>query len=507
MKQGWFIGYKMRYSRLKYIFLALIVLIFILLAYVLLSNSDANSYKLAKEALANKDYEIARQRFRASKSESPTIRDYSDYYYAQTYLLQENYQESFKLFSDFSKTYPDSAIFNKAKYGMLFSKYKFLGKENMTNEEVLDFAILSYRENERQRTGYLLYWLLSNRAIEELDMDEVLVWLTRYEVNTGVNPKKYSLLLAQSDSKYADVALFLLKKHDELIERFPQSYLTDDVLYDRGIALYRDNKLLEAEKEFQKIVRQAPPTADYKPGAMFWLYKIYNIFNKPQYANIHLNNLAKMYPHSYFGIRANQILGNKIPKFVIESVSEKYLYLSEIGCLDDATLEIREKLINDRDNTFYILPFWDKIQEVARQAGIDPYLVIALIREESRYQPKIDSRVGAMGLMQLMPGTARGVAKTLKIPIENIEDVYTPSLNITLGTNYLKYLKNNFFEDDISILAGYNAGPNAIRSWRNRFSDVDDPDDFIEKITYKETRSYVKKVLRSYWLYKTLEDE
>ena len=134
---------------------------------------------------------------------------------------------------------------------------------------------------------------------------------------------------------------------------------------------------------------------------------------------------------------------------------------------------------------------------------IDPYLVAGLIREESLYDPRALSRVGAMGLMQLMPKTAEKVARRLGLSSASREELFRSNLNIRLGTAYLSELLEQFGGKIIYAVAAYNAGPHAVNRWISQFGDRD-AEEFVEFIPYRETRRYVKRVLTSYRVYKSV---
>ena len=143
---------------------------------------------------------------------------------------------------------------------------------------------------------------------------------------------------------------------------------------------------------------------------------------------------------------------------------------------------------------FYPYAWRDEMREAAQRRGIDPYLVAAVVREESSYYPRATSPVGARGLMQLMPATAR-----LMAPTGDLED---PGFNIELGTRFLAGLMREF-NDPRLALAAYNAGPNRVRQWLNTWRS-DDIEAFVEQIPFDETRLYVKKVVLSWDEYRRI---
>ncbi|CAN5376114.1 hypothetical protein BH11CYA1_BH11CYA1_38420 [soil metagenome] len=147
-----------------------------------------------------------------------------------------------------------------------------------------------------------------------------------------------------------------------------------------------------------------------------------------------------------------------------------------------------------------------RIKEQGQLRKVDPYLIHALIREESRYFPKALSRSQAIGLMQLLPATAFGVGKRIGVPLSSKEDVFIPDNNIKLGTAYLEYTLKRFNGNAMLAVASYNGGPNAVKSWVDKFnaSGGKDWDYFVEEIPFRETRDYVRKVFGSYFVYETL---
>lgn len=150
----------------------------------------------------------------------------------------------------------------------------------------------------------------------------------------------------------------------------------------------------------------------------------------------------------------------------------------------------------------YPRAFWAWVDHYARESRLDPYLVTAVIREESAFAPKALSRAGARGLMQLLPATAAQVAKENNL--RRLPDLDTPAPNIALGTRYLAKLHEEFGGNLVLTLASYNAGPHVVRRWLDTLRPSQDPEIFIEEIPYPETRRYVKRVLGSYDRYRTL---
>jgi tetratricopeptide (TPR) repeat protein len=151
-------------------------------------------------------------------------------------------------------------------------------------------------------------------------------------------------------------------------------------------------------------------------------------------------------------------------------------------------------------------PYLQKAIQESASYRLSPYLVLALMRQESAFNKKVVSSAQAIGLMQLLPSTASRVARSMGENPPNHKDLKKPEVNIQLGVKYLHEMLNNYEDNIIFALASYNAGPHKVRQWVEVRS-VLKPLEFIESIPFKETRNYVKKVLRNYVIYKTLYGE
>jgi soluble lytic murein transglycosylase len=149
------------------------------------------------------------------------------------------------------------------------------------------------------------------------------------------------------------------------------------------------------------------------------------------------------------------------------------------------------------------LPWGDKLLARAAPHELDPYLVAGLIRQESEFNPRARSRAGALGLMQIMPATGRGLARSLGIPSFSTAQLYLPDLSLRLGTLHLKQVFERY-ENELELsLAAYNAGEHRAAKWI-QWGDFDEPGKFVETIPFTETRGYVQSVLRNADVYRRL---
>jgi len=136
-------------------------------------------------------------------------------------------------------------------------------------------------------------------------------------------------------------------------------------------------------------------------------------------------------------------------------------------------------------------------ERYGRAAGLDPDLVLAVILNESAGKPDAVSRVGARGLMQLMPRTAEEVARKNHVRYSGPDDLLRPDLNVRLGTLYLASLRRMFHDDPYLYVAAYNAGPGNVQKWRAQYPGLSSRE-VIARAAFQETQSYVKLVLRAW---------
>jgi soluble lytic murein transglycosylase len=141
-----------------------------------------------------------------------------------------------------------------------------------------------------------------------------------------------------------------------------------------------------------------------------------------------------------------------------------------------------------------------------RNAGAEQALLLALTRQESAFDVRAVSGAGALGLMQLMPGTAKLIAKVLDIPFTPRKLTEDGVYNVTLGQAYLDDLMTTFNGSYVLSIAAYNAGPGRVKQWIDQFGDPRSPDidavDWVEQIPFTETRNYVQRVLENLQVYR-----
>jgi len=164
--------------------------------------------------------------------------------------------------------------------------------------------------------------------------------------------------------------------------------------------------------------------------------------------------------------------------------------------------EFREFIPLPVYEVMYPFYYGDIINSEAPRRGLDPAFVLAVIRQESVFNPVVVSSAGAIGLMQIMPATGADIARALGERFST-DSLIRPFANIRYGTFYLRQLLDQFRGNEVLAIASYNGGPENAGKWYARSRDKDF-DLFVEDIGFSETRNYVKKVLANYWFYRRL---
>lgn len=288
------------------------------------------------------------------------------------------------------------------------------------------------------------------------------------------------------------------------------------------------------------------PSGSNAPLIKYWLGRIYKSTGNTVEANEYFKNVIIDHPDSYYAFRSylqlnsikNSIITTMIePKEVLFPYYGKasatiiklvenndYDLLSQIYEKDkfvqswilyekgeksramciarDAMQDLEEKpeKTDLRWRLVYPTFLYENMKTHAKNAGNNAVLMLSLTREESYFNPNAQSYVGAVGLMQLMPSTAKEINRIKNVGLENIEELKDPETNMKLGNYYYNFLLNNLGSNNILAIASYNGGIGSINRWKKGL-DYRDIDEFIEKIPYTETRNYVKKVFRTYWNY------
>ncbi len=174
-----------------------------------------------------------------------------------------------------------------------------------------------------------------------------------------------------------------------------------------------------------------------------------------------------------------------------------------------------QRLVSGRDSRsmfstqlidlLYPRHYYDTIELFSRRYSVDPILVLSIIRQESGFVAKALSPVSARGLLQLMPATGRELARRAGVSLGSVDRLYDPTVSIQLGCIYLKEMIDRYGGQTEKALAAYNGGPGNADRWGRKVPGQD-PAVFVSNIGFRETKSYVLKVMGNYEIYRALLD-
>ncbi|MEN8208194.1 MAG: lytic transglycosylase domain-containing protein [Candidatus Fermentibacteria bacterium] len=220
-------------------------------------------------------------------------------------------------------------------------------------------------------------------------------------------------------------------------------------------------------------------------------------------------SLAVEMTASGFGIAAVELLSESslgspsIRAAALSLMGRHGCVLRLLRALDIDLRESSDEMLSDSLLSLYFpSPYRDLSSEATDSLTLDSDVLQGIMREESYFDRLVVSRAGAMGVVQLMPGTAYDVARWYGLPFLEADDYFDPFVSVPYGALYINRQYGNFGGETPLFLAAYNAGPGNASRWVDMHGwNPDDPEMYIEQITYRETRMYVKKVLRSAWIY------
>ncbi len=396
--------------------------------------------------------------------------------------------------------------------------------------------------------------------------NEILDIMALYIKKANLPQKQaaYNLVIATKNKPYYPLSLFLyskyvdtdssIKNYTKIYSVYPDSIVAPDSLWFVFWNNYKNGNFDEALK-LSKTYTSVYSDYNIQPKIMFWTAKIHIKEKHKKIARSILHNIVYNFPNSYYAYRANSILKNpksafrsnysleikdkfSLDDFSFDSAGKEYRLLNKFISLsdydviqnfklDDAFLnswlaaragrypysvllardEINKnpKVVSFKTTKYklaYPLYYKDLINKYSNRYSISPYLMLSLMREESFFDNKAVSSTGAMGLMQLMPSTA----KTMDNNLYNAERLYEPEYNISLGIKYFANLMKIFNGNEALCVLAYNSGPGAVKKWLDTRTSADF-DEFVENIPYSETANYIKKVFTAYWIYMNIYEK
>lgn len=366
---------------------------------------------------------------------------------------------------------------------------------------------------------------LQDRKVEGISFLKQL--LNAYPESATAQEAAWKLARYYTNNGFTNEALFY---YQFIYQYFPQSNQTDDALYWMGKLTYADNRA-EGLKWYEKLLNQFPDSYysfQVLPEVRDFSYNLENLLaenreislsqfkedyfplNKSAQLSVYkieILNLLELYEEAALEIHAalKHEPNNAYLQFLLiqayAQAGEYYLSNSYAQTLLNYFLSIDAKGIPIAIWEYsFPLYYREQVRKSAANFHLDPFLVWSIIREESHYNPGSESRAGARGLMQIIPSTGEWIAEKLSYQEFEYDFLFEPELNINFGCWYLQYLQERFSKNEFLVISGYNAGPCITQQWIDSM-DMKDKDVFVENIPYQETSEHIKKVMRSYLIY------
>ena len=316
-----------------------------------------------------------------------------------------------------------------------------------------------------------------------------------------------------------------------------------------GLAAWRLKKIDVAAMHFEAIANNARVSSWLRSAGAFWAARAHLINRQPERVNPHLIKAAES-SRTFYGLLANYMLGQpmnfrwavpplgeatiaklsdmprgkramallqigenrraerelrNLSNYADETLTKGVLALASRGNMPSLAVRLDTRLFPNGggyDGAAFPLPGW------LPKGGfrVDRALIYAMIRQESRFNPKAKSWAGARGLMQLMPRTASFVARDRRFHRHGGKrrTLFKPEVNLALGQKYIEILlADEKIKGDLFLMAAaWNGGPGNLNKWRRKTEYMNDPLFFIESIPSRETRIFIEKVLSNLWIYR-----
>ncbi len=336
------------------------------------------------------------------------------------------------------------------------------------------------------------------------------------------------------------------------LKMFPNRESSDEIRFQLARMLFISANYESAEKYFKEITNKDELDQSYGPASLF-IMTLMPQTNPIRRHEIH-QRLFNEFPWTYYGHLSAQYLGKRFKRnpdkfntyIDIKAVSPRAALFLELEDDDTAAIFLRQKYLKNTYNlplALYMIElyeklgdyynalgisdtvwriyqykgkldsmplvfweksnpryYWEEVNSESGKYGADPYMLLGLMRQESRFNAKAISKSKARGLMQLMPATASGLARFFGLDKYDLDN---PSVNIRFGVKYYAEMTRKHPNNVEYVLSCYNAGPNRTAIWVSENIQLS-TEEFVETIPYTETRNYVKVIMRNYWNYRDL---
>lgn len=403
---------------------------------------------------------------------------------------------------------------------------------------------------------------------EREESDEVAVRAWQREIGQLVARGQPSAALAEFDRPEiralvddveADIALWTIARGYFVQRRDREAYkladqaarrsggVVPELHWTAGISAWRLQRVEEAAGHFAILAEAARAHSAERTRAAFWAARAHLVTGKPELVG-HFLGIAAANSKHFYGLLARAVLGEPasynwdqiglrhrdMRTLLRQPGARRAMALGQVGMTERAEAEIRKlaaraqpdlmvglialaetlqlpatqmrlaqrlgSMRGDYHHALYPVPPWQPHTGLR----LDRALIFAVIRAESAFDPRAESHVGAQGLMQVMPATARMMARVTALDAPRGDALRQPEVSMSFGQAYLEHLLHYPWIGDnlIYVAAGYNAGPGRVLEWQRELGVDNDPLLFLESIPMTEPRVYVKKVLTNLWTYR-----
>lgn len=389
----------------------------------------------------------------------------------------------------------------RAFVGFLISAkaYYYKGKLREAIELFEQAKIVSPKEEFSEANFYLLWPYIVERdykglkkAIEHYSLEK--------EFDKFDSKVQYWIAVAENkmgDQKKAQ------NYFNKIVTSSPYSFYS--IMSLKELAVFSKTKTSEEEILAKLVSKNTPidyPSSKYSETLINTLkrFSIWSKIGNERFQTLEIRKIQSLTKEETFNATStlDKITKQNHVEFLtlnlIKLLNSKGRYISAFKIFQDSvdqnSLTLNTRILKE----IFPLNYFDIIKK--NSINLDPLIVISLIRQESAFNAEALSGVGAKGLMQLMPMTAKRFNSKVKV-----KHLSNPEINVALGTKYLRLLISRFDGNLIYALASYNAGENRIDRWRREIFKTEDPLATIETIPYEETRNYVKLIYRNYFFY------
>lgn len=437
------------------------------------------------------------------------------------------YVEFGKLISLGYKSLEDKPKLDKVK-----DHYNFLKNYLELNQDHLPVGLCLTRLNDFAkavfRGGFTdlsrdIFKYIVKKNNKEIHEDALFFYLwTHLSFNEFKEAQKLANFhgLIKNSKKIADPRLkfWIAYIHENLDQKDEASDIYEDIILNHPLSYYS----IMSTKKLQGLKPESTAVTFYHNSVKTTdstSLEIKNLDDDYISSLVRLKAWSKIDSSRMLNLELKRLKNHSMPAFLVKQPIEKQLYLkSDLHLLNAhliqgsdnhlATFRYIYQVLDSKEVIFnrqvleilYPKPYLDILTKALKKEDLDPIVILSLIRQESVFNPLARSRVGARGLMQLMPTTARHMRRSVRD-----KHLVNPKINIELGTKYFKGLTKRYDGNLVYVLSAYNAGESRVSRWQGLYFDSDETIlKNIEAIPFLETRNYVKLIFRNIFFYKLL---